>query len=82
MKKADVTWVNEIESKVDNKLRDMDALCEGNKDDIMTLEHYTERYMPIKIQDMIIENMRLIHPDTVMARLMSEENKLFLKLQD
>jgi len=31
---------------------------------------------------MIIENMRLIHPDTVMANLLGEENRLYIRLQE
>lgn len=67
MNKADVKWVTDINDKVDNKLANFQEQLTQNKDDILTLEHYTERYMPIKIQNMIIENMRMIHPDTVMS---------------
>ena len=47
MSKADTTWVKEIDLKVDNKLNDFKTSILENRDDVLTLEHYTERYMPI-----------------------------------
>jgi hypothetical protein len=47
MMKADTSWVQEIEKRVDEKLREFNVKILENKDDMLTLEHYTERYMPI-----------------------------------
>jgi len=47
MSKADTSWVQEIEKRVDQKLSDFNINILENKDDVLTLEHYTERYMPI-----------------------------------
>ena len=47
MVKADTSWVEEIEKRVDDKLREFNIKILENKDDMLTLEHYTERYMPI-----------------------------------
>ena len=42
----------------------------------MTIEHYSERYIPMQIQNMIIDNMRVIHDDHIINRLIGQENKL------
>lgn len=45
-----------------------------------TLEHYAERYIPIQVQNMIVENMRYLHDEDMITRLTSEENKLYSRL--
>ena len=47
----------------------------------MTLEHYTEKYLPIQMQSMIIKNLELVLDEKVVRRLQSEENQLYMKMQ-
>lgn len=52
-----------------------------NQNQILCLEHYCERYMPVQIQNMICDNMKLIHTEEIYGRLINEENKLYSRLQ-
>ena len=52
-----------------------------NKDQLLTLEHYSERYIPVKIQQMIIDNMKVIHDQDKVDLLKSEKNKLYSRIQ-
>lgn len=40
-----------------------------------------ETYIPVKVENMIIENMRLVLTEDEMTHLRSEENKLYSQLQ-
>ena len=46
----------------------------------MIMENYVETYIPVKIENMIIENMRLVLSEDDMTHLRSEENKLYSQL--
>ena len=46
------------------------------------MENYVETYIPVKIEHMIIENMRLVLSEDDMTHLRSEENKLYSSLQN
>ena len=52
--------MNELESKSMAKFDDLDKKISSFRDDQLTLEHYTERYVPIQIQNMIVSNLEKI----------------------
>ena len=58
--KADKSQMNELESKSMAKFDDLDKKISSFRDDQLTLEHYTERYVPIQIQNMIVSNLEKI----------------------
>ena len=43
----------------------------------MTLENYTEKYIPIKMESMILDNLKLIISKENMQKLKSVENKVY-----
>jgi len=63
-------------------VQSIQALVDKQRDDQLTLEHYTERYVPVQVQNMIMDNLRLIHDDTVLAKLTEEETGLCVRLHD
>lgn len=70
--KADTSEVQSFEKGVEERLSEMEQKVQQQRDDQLTLEHYTERYIPVQIQNMIIENMRHLHPDSDMVKLTGE----------
>ena len=70
-------FVKETQQDLYNKEIRVDSI----KSNLLTLEHYCERYIPMKIQSMLIENMKVIHGQEMIDLLTSEENKLFKRLQ-
>ena len=52
-----------------------------DKDNLLCLEHYTERYLPVQIENMIIDNMQVVLEEDMIKRLKGEENKLYNRLQ-
>lgn len=57
-----------------------DQKLDKQRDDQLTLEHYTERYVPIQIQNMIVENMKVIHDEKTISQLTHEENKVHTRI--
>ena len=59
--KADLDKMNhfyqEFKAQTNEFKHEIDRLV-GNQ---LTLEHYAERYVPIQVQGMIIENLKLLH---------------------
>lgn len=65
-----------IKNELNFKLEQLDVGQSQMKSDMMTLEHYTERYIPIQMQQMIIENMKMVLSSTQVDVLRSEQNKM------
>ena len=83
---VNVSKVDINEYRVENvetqtKIKYLEDITSKQVDDTKTLEHYVERYVPLQIQTMIMENMKLILDTNQMDILQSEENKLELKMQ-
>ena len=66
---------------MEGQMANMDAKTSKQEDDVQTLEHYCERYIPLQVQTMIMENMKLVLTPKQMEILQGEENKLELKMQ-
>ena len=47
MLKADSKHVESIDKRVTNWIRDIDVKQQKQQDELLTLEHYTERYVPV-----------------------------------
>ena len=73
--------MDELTILVKTENRNFDIKLAKERDDLLTLEHYTERYLPVQIENMIIENMKVIHDEDMVKRLVGEENKLYNRLQ-
>ena len=78
--KAEKKIVDELNSFTREQIQAQNVKLDTIENNTETLEHYTERYMPIQIQNMIIENMRYIHDEEIIGRLTGEENKLYSRL--
>ena len=50
----------EMQRKFEERMADFDNRLYEVKDSVLTLEHYCERYIPVQIQQMIINNMQMI----------------------
>ena len=72
----------DFKEQTNKSLQEFSLLIEKQRDDIMTIEHYTERYIPMQIQNMIIDNMKVIHEEPIINRLIGHENKLNSRIQD
>ncbi len=72
----------DFKEQTNNNLKDFFLQLEKQRDDIMTIEHYSERYIPMQIQNMIIDNMKVIHEEPIINRLIGHENKLNSRIQD
>ena len=57
-------------------MEDLDISLAKTNDDLKTIEHYTERYIPIKVQEQIMDNMRMVLTTSQMEFLESEDNKM------
>ena len=71
-----------MQDHVETKIHDFEVRLQKIRDDQLTLEHYTERYIPLQMQNLLIENMRLIHEGDKIKILMDKENGLTKKLSD
>ena len=76
--KVDLKWLND---HVMAENREFVIKMDKDKDNLLTLEHYTERYLPVQVQNMIIENMQVVLDEDMIKRLKGEENKLYNRLQ-
>lgn len=65
----------------DDRLAEFQTDVDSQRDNQLTLEHYTEKYLPILMQGMIIKNLELVLDEAVVRRLQSEENQLYMKMQ-
>ena len=72
----------DFKEQTNKSLQEFSFLIEKQRDDIMTIEHYSERYIPMQIQNMIIDNMKVIHEEPIINRLIGHENKLNSRIQD
>ena len=72
----------DFKEQTNKSLQEFSLLIEKQRDDIMTIEHYSERYIPMQIQNMIIDNMKVIHEEPIINRLIGHENKLNSRIQD
>lgn len=79
--KAEKTTCQELRVYIQKCLREYDQKLDKQRDDQLTLEHYTERYVPIQTQNMIVENMKVIHNEKTMALLLHEENKVNTRME-
>ena len=70
-------WLNE-HVMIEN--REFGIKMDKDKDNLLCLEHYTESYLPVQIQNMIIENMQVVLDEDMIKRLKGEENKLYNRL--
>ena len=46
------------------------------------MENYCEKYVPVKIQSMIMENVSFFVNKDIMNKLKSKENKLYTEITD
>ena len=51
------------------------------EDSVMVIENYSENYIPMQIQNIIIENMKLVLNENQIGILQSKENTMFQILQ-
>lgn len=49
-----------LQQKYDNNMKHFNENIDKMNDNILTLENYTENYVPIQIQRIILENMKLV----------------------
>jgi hypothetical protein len=74
LQKADRHVVENMIKHFDEQLADFQTSVETQRDNQLTLEHYTEKYIPIQMQSMIIKNLELVLQENEVRRLQSEEN--------
>ena len=67
--KADRHTVSDLKTYISEQLEGFDVKLDKQRDDQLTLEHYAERYIPIQIQQMIMDNMKKVHDETAMKLL-------------
>ena len=66
---------------INEQLQGFDAKLDKQRGDQLTLEHYTERYIPVQVQGMIMDNMARIHDEKTMKKVKAEENAIYMKMQ-
>ena len=71
-----------FEDKINVTLNEWDIKMDENRDNILTLEHYAEKYIPIQIQNMIMGNLENVMDDSQINRLKSHENKIHARVQE
>ena len=76
-----VTFQN-FQNQMRQDSQNFDIKLDKQRDDQLTLEHYCERYIPIQIQNMIIDNMNLVLKKDQLDVLKSEQNKLYRRIQE
>ena len=76
--KADRTDVSGLRGYIDQRVQGFDAKLDKQRDDQLTLEHYAERYIPVQVQSMIMENLRAIHDEDTMKLVKNEENAVYM----
>jgi len=79
--KAERNDLYELKAFFTEQMSGYDAKLDKQRDDQLTLEHYAERYIPVQVQNMIIENLKRIHDDRTMKKIRSEENQVYMKMQ-
>ena len=80
--KTDVDDFNDFKNSIWETLKKFQQMIEQQRDQQLTLEHYTERYMPFQVQNMIVENLSALHDETEMAKISVEEDSLTAKVRD
>ena len=80
--KTDVDDFNDFKNSIWETLKKFQQMIEQQRDQQHTLEHYTERYMPFQVQNMIVENLSALHDETEMAKISVEEDSLTAKVRD
>ena len=78
--RCEKTRVKDIEDDLkEKKIQDRDIHDRmGNQ--IMIMENYMENYVPVQVENMIIENFRHVCNEEEMTKLRGEENKLYSSL--
>ena len=79
--KADRKALVDVKNYINEQLQGFDAKLDKQRGDQLTLEHYTERYIPVQVQGMITDNLERIHDEKTMKLIKSEENQLYMKMQ-
>lgn len=72
--KADRKALVDVKNYINEQLQGFDAKLDKQRGDQLTLEHYTERYIPVQVQGMITDNLERIHDEKTMKLIKSEEN--------
>lgn len=58
-------------------MTELDDVTLRHQNKLITLENYCEKYIPVKIQSMLIENIRVFVNKDIINKLKSKENKLY-----
>ena len=58
--KIEKSEMQNLNKKYDENMKHFNENIDKMNDNILTLENYTENYVPIQIQRIILENMKLI----------------------
>lgn len=58
--KIEKSEMQNLQQKYDNNMKHFNENIDKMNDNILTLENYTENYVPIQIQRIILENMKLV----------------------
>ena len=58
--KIEKAEMQNLNKKYDENMKHFNENIDKMNDNILTLENYTENYVPIQIQRIILENMKLI----------------------
>jgi len=69
VQKADRETVADLKTYISEQLQGFDVKLDKQRDDQLTLEHYAERYVPIQVQQMIMDNLKRIHDEKTMKLL-------------
>lgn len=50
---------------------------EDYQNKLIALENYAEKYIPIRVQNMMLDNFKLVVGKEAMTKLKGQENKLY-----
>ena len=68
--------------KLEGKLESIDKTLTNYSNKFITVENYCEKYIPIKIQNMILDNIKIFVSKEVLQKLKSQENKVYTEITE
>ncbi|CDW75226.1 UNKNOWN [Stylonychia lemnae] len=80
--KLNVTRFTECCDKFDKLMAKLDDVAVNQQNKLITIENYCEKYVPVKIQTIVMDNIKLFVNKETMQKLKSQENKIFHEITD